>query len=320
MSKPGICLLGGTGFVGRHLAARLALQDMDVKILTRSTARHRDLLVLPGVALVAANIQDPKTLLREFSGCHTVINLVGILNERGHRGTGFEQVHLELVRKIIGACESSGVVRLLHMSALNAAEDAPSHYLRSKGQAAKRVLEAQGRLHATVFEPSVIFGPGDSFINRFAALLKMTPGVFPLACPRARLAPVYVGDVVEALVRSLSLRASFGQRYSLCGPQIYTLRQLVRYTARLMGMHPIILGLPRPLSWLQAASMEWLPGKPFSLDNYRSLQLDSVCQTNGFGQFSIEPRSLQAVAPLYLGKTTQQAELDRLRRRRNPPL
>ena len=306
--------------MGRHLATRLAHQQMDVKILTRSTARHRELLVLPSISMVAANIHDPKTLQREFSGCDAVINLVGILNERGHRGQGFEQVHVELVRKIIGACESAGVLRLLHMSALNAAEDAPSHYLRSKGRAAKRVLEAQGRLHVTVFEPSVIFGAGDSFIKRFAALLKMAPGVMPLACARARFAPVYVGDVVEALLRSLELRASFGQRYSLCGPQMYTLRQLVRYTARVMGVHRVIIGLPRPLSWLQAALMEWLPGKPFSLDNYRSLQLDSVCKTNGFDQLGIEPLSPQAVVPLYLGKATPQAELDKFRRMRNPPI
>lgn len=302
MSKPRICILGGTGFVGQHLAARLALQDADVKILTRARARHRELLVLPNVSLVIADIHDPDALKREFTGCDTVINLVGILNERGHRGQGFEQVHLELVRKILAACACSGVTRLLHMSALNAADDAPSHYLRSKGRAAALVLESEGPLHVTVFEPSVIFGAGDSFINRFAALLKMAPGIFPLACPRARFAPVYVGDVVEAFVKSLSLRASFGQRYPLCGPKIYTLRQLVQYTARLMQLHRVIISLPRPLSWLQAAGMEWLPGKPFSLDNYRSLQLDSICKENGLGALGIEPTSLEAVAPGYLGR------------------
>ena len=301
-----ICLLGGTGFVGRHLAARLALQDVNVKILTRSPARHRELLVLPNVSLAVVNIHDPEILKREFAGCDAVINLVGILNERGHRGKGFDQVHLELVRKILGACASAGVPRLLHMSALNAAEDAPSYYLRSKGRAAALVLEAEDPPHATVFEPSVIFGAGDSFINRFAALLTKVPGIFPLACPRARFAPVYVGDVVEAFVRSLNLRASFGQRYSLCGPKIYTLRELVRYTARVMGLHRVIIGLPRPLSWLQAAIMEWLPGKPFSLDNYRSLKLDSVCKQNGFGALGIEPISLEAVAPGSLGKAIQQ--------------
>lgn len=119
-------------------------------------------------------------------------------------------------------------------------------------------------------------------------------------------------------MRSLTLRASFGQCYSLCGPHVYTLRQLVRYTARVMGVHRLIIGLPRRLSWLQAAIMEWLPGKPFSLDNYHSLQVDSVCESNGFAHLGIEPLSLQAVVPRYLGKETTQAELDRLRRLRNP--
>lgn len=320
MQKTSICILGGTGFVGRHLAARLARMDVDVKVLTRSRTRHPQLLVLPNVTLVEADIHDAETLQRELAGCDVLINLVAILNERGHRGKGFEHVHVELVRNILEACMRTGVSRLLHMSALNAAEDAPSHYLRSKGRAAQLVLDAANRLQVTVFEPSVIFGPGDGFINRFATLLRLAPGILPLACPRARFAPVYVGDVVQAFITCLDRHTSFGQRYPLCGPQVFTLRELVGYTARLMGVHRVILGLPRPLSWLQAALMEWLPGKPFSLDNYHSLKLDSVCKQNGFADLGIEPRALAAVVPLYLGKATQQAELNLLRRTHTPAI
>jgi uncharacterized protein YbjT (DUF2867 family) len=314
VSTSGICILGGTGFVGRHLAARLARHNLDVKILTRSPARHRELLVLPGVSLMAADVHDPETLKREFAGSQTVINLVGILNERGHRGRGFERAHVELAGKVLDACAGAGVTRLVHMGALNAAEHAPSHYLRSKGRAADLLLAAQDALQVTVFEPSVMFGAGDSFINRFAALLKLAPGIFPLACPRARLAPVYVGDVADALIASLQLRASFGRRYRLCGPHSYTLRELLRYTARVMGLHRIIIGLPPPLSWLQAALMEWMPGKPFSLDNYRSLKLDSVCTRNDFTEFGIQPLRMEAVVPTYLGSSTQEAELSAFRR------
>ena len=314
MARSMICILGGTGFVGRHLAARLTEKNFDVKILTRSRVRHYELLVLPTVTLVDADVHDVATLEREFADCDGVINLVGILNERGHRGEGFRQVHVQLTHKVLAACKATGVRRLLHMSALPAAEQAPSHYLRSKAEAAALVLKAEGALRVSVFEPSVIFGPGDNFINRFAVLLCRLPGVFPLACPRAKFAPVYVGDVVEAFIRSWDMHASFGQRYSLCGPKIYTLRELVRYTARLMGLHRAIIGLPRPLSWLQAACLEWLPGKPFSLDNYHSLKLDSICGNNGFAAFGIEPLALEAGVPTYLGKFTAQAELDQFRR------
>lgn len=315
MTRSSVCILGGTGFVGRYLAARLTQKNFDVKILTRSRARHYGLLVLPSVTLVEADVHDDAVLKREFAGCDGVINLVGILNERGHRGREFHRVHVELVRKILDACRTSGVSRLLHMSALNAGEQAPSHYLRTKGEAAALVLKAADELRVTVFEPSVIFGADDSFINRFAALLRKIPGVFPLACARAKFAPVYAGDVAEALVRSWDNHASFGRRYSLCGPGIYTLRELVRETARVMGLRRAVIGLPAALSWLQAALMEWLPGKPFSLDNYRSLKLDSVCDHDGLAAFGIEPVPLEAVLPTCLGNRTAQAERDRLRRR-----
>ncbi len=317
MTRPSVCILGGTGFVGRHLVARLAQKNFDVKILTRARARHYGLLVLPSVTLVETDVHDAAALKREFAGCGGVINLIGILNERGHRGKGFHRVHVELARKILDACRASGVSRLLHMSALNAGERAPSHYLRTKGEAAALVLKAADELHVTVFEPSVIFGAGDSFINRFAALLRKMPAVFPLACARAKFAPVYAGDVAEALIRSWDNPASFGRRYGLCGPKTYTLRELVRDTARVMGLRRAVIGLPSALSWLQAALMEWLPGKPFSLDNYRSLKLDSVCNHDGFAAFGIEPVSLEAVLPGYLGNRSAQARLDGLRRRHN---
>ena len=320
MPQPAICLLGGTGFVGRHLAARLTQQNYNVRILTRSRARHYELTVLPTVTLVEADVHDPVALTREITGCDALVNLVGILNERGHRGRGFRHVHVELAQKVVTACHSAGVPRLLHMSALNAARDAPSHYLRSKAEAAELVLQAQGELQVTVFEPSVIFGPGDNFLNRFARLLRLAPGIFPLACPNAKFAPVYAGDVAQAFARSLNERASFGQRYCLCGPKIYTLRELLRYLRRLTGRRRLILGLPGPLSWLQAAVMEWLPGKPFSLDNYRSLRLDNLCRDNGLAGFGITPAALEAVVPTYLGRFTPQAELDKYRRMRSVDL
>lgn len=297
MSK--VCILGGTGFVGRHLAAKLVARGHSVKVLTRHRFLHTDLLVLPTLSLVQADVYDAGVLREAFIGCDAVINLVGILNERGHKGCGFAEAHVTLTTAVLEACRGANVRRLLHMSALNAEIHGPSHYLRTKGTAEQLVLAAR-HLDATVFAPSVVFGPGDSFLTRFAGLLKRTPLIFPLAFPKARFAPVYVGDVTEAFVRCLERRAGSGQRYVLRGPKVYTLRELVAYTRKLSGVRRLLLGLPRPLAWLQAAFMEWLPGKPFSLDNYHSLTRDSVSDEDGLAALSIAATPLEAVAPLYL--------------------
>lgn len=295
-----VCILGGTGFVGQYLVRRLVEEGYQVRALTRHRERHRDLLVLPSLTLVQADIHDAAVLAKQFADCDAVINLVGILNERGKDGSGFHRVHVETPRKIVEACRASGIKRLLHMSALNAdARSGRSHYLRSKGEGEDRVHAAEGLL-VTSFRPSVVFGPGDSFFNRFAKLLKISPGVFPLACPEARFAPVYVGDVAQAYTQALNQTATFGQRYDLCGPQVYTLKQLVEYTARVTGRKRRVIGLSDALSRLQARVLEWLPGKPFSFDNYQSLQIDSVCQGEFPAVFGITPTPIEAVVPSYL--------------------
>jgi len=258
-------------------------------------------LVLPTLELVEGDVYNPAVLRQQFEGMDTVVNLVGILNERGRRGKGFERAHVELPRKIVNACREAGVPRLLHMSALHASMDAPSYYLRTKARGEEVVHSVENNaFHVTSFRPSVIFGPRDSFINRFAALLRMTPLVFPLACPESRFQPVYVQDVVGTFVRSLDDHHTFGQRYDLCGPRVYTLRELVSYVAAVMGVRRKIIGLNAGLSKLQAALLEFLPGKPFSLDNYHSLQVDSVCDEKFPRLFGIEPSALESVVPTYL--------------------
>lgn len=301
MAMHKICMLGGTGFVGRRLAARLSEAGHEIVILTRRRERHRDLLVLPGLRLIEGDVHEPEFLRSEFAGRDTVVNLVGILNEPGRDGRGFAQAHAELPGKVVQACRETGVPRLLHMSALQAAPGAPSHYLRTKAAGEEAAHRAGGAdFHVTSFRPSVIFGPGDGFLNRFATLLRLAPGVFPLACPDARFQPVYVEDVVRAFVEALDNHKTFGQRYDLCGPRVYTLREIVNYVAEHLGKRVCIIGLNDTLSYLQAAVMEFVPGKPFSLDNYRSLQVDSVCE-KGFPEvFGIKPESLEEIAPTYL--------------------
>lgn len=295
-----ICVLGGTGFVGGHLITRLARDGHRVTVASRHPQRHRALSVLPTVRVVCADVHDESALASLFSGCDAVINLVGILNEG--RGETFRRAHVELPRKVAQAARNAGVRRLLHMSALGAdAANAPSLYLRTKGEgeAALRV-HAGDKIAYTVFQPSVIFGPGDSFTRRFAGLLRIAP-VFPLACPDAKFQPVYVGDVAQAFVNALADRAAQGQRYTLCGPEVYTLRALVEFVARESRLNRRIVGLPRWLGKLQAMVLEFFPGKPFTRDNWRSLQADSVCKGGpGLAELGIVPTSLALAAPAYL--------------------
>ena len=301
--KHHICVLGGTGFVGDRIVSSLAAQGHHVRVLTRHRERHRNLLVLPTVEVFSADVQDVQQLQQHFTDQDTVINLVGILNEKRDNGKGFYHVHVELAQKVIEACQARGVKRLLHMSALNAdPATGSSFYLRSKGEAEQRVHAAKG-LTVTSFRPSVIFGPNDSFINRFADLLRKLPLAFPLACGQSRFAPVFVGDVARAFVRSLDDPQTFGQRYNLCGPQEYTLQQLVEYTAAVLGLKRRIIPLGKFSSRLQANVLEYMPGKPFSRDNYRSLQMPSTCKKGDQALrdvFGIEPTALEVEVPRYL--------------------
>ena len=312
-----ICILGGTGFVGKTLANRLTQMGIKLRILTRNREYHKDkLLLLPTVDLIQADIHDPQTLVAQFSGCDAVINLVGILNERGRDGSGFHYVHVELAEKVIAACSKNGVKRLLHMSALNAdPKKGTSYYLKSKGAAENLVhLAAKQGLHVTSYRPSVIFGPDDSFFNRFARLLKMTPFIFPLACPKSRFAPVYVGDVADAFVKTLSDPNSYGQRYDLCGPETYTLQELVSYTASCLGITRHIIPLGDLVSRIQAALFDFVPGKPFSTDNYLSAKLDSICEKNDLSKLGITPMTIKAIVPQYLANKKQRARYYQFRR------
>jgi len=299
-----VCVLGGSGFVGTELVTRLALAGHWVRVPTRNLTRTERLRVLDTVELRVANVHEPRILSQLFARCDAVVNLVGILNER--RGASFDAVHTELAAKVMASARTAGVRRVLHMSALGADPHAPSRYLRSKAAAEARLRAApHSELpHAdpavTIFRPSVIFGPGDSLTNRFAGLLRLTLGWLPLARARARFAPVCVFDVADALVHALGERASAGQTYELCGPQVMTLAEIVRLSARVAHLRCRIVPLPDVIARLQGLVMGMLPGKPFSLDNFRSLTLDSVCREDGCRRLGITPRPMLAVLPTYL--------------------
>jgi len=309
-----ICILGGTGFVGRVLARQLANQGYGVTVLSRHPERNRELLTNPGVRLKKANIHDAAVLEEAFQGMDAVINLIGILNE--FRYQSFRSVHVELPGKVMRACWKAGVHRLLHMSALHAdSGKGTSQYLRTKGEAEDLLhVDAGDSLHVTRFRPSVIFGPEDHFFNRFLQLLRLAPGFFPLACANARFAPVYVGDVAQAFIKVLDDPETYDERYDLCGPHVYRLFDLVAYTAGMAGLRRYILPLGDFLSKTQALLMGLAPGKPFTLDNYYSMRVDSVCETNGLARLGIEATPLEVIVPGYISRAGQRARYDQFRR------
>lgn len=299
-----VCVIGGSGFVGGAIVRRLAEHQIRVIVPTRNRERAKHLIVLPTVEVVKANVHDANDLNAAIAGVDAVVNLVGILHES--RAGDFQRVHVELPRRIAAGCKKAGVRRLLQMSALRADRAAPSEYLRTKaeGEAAVREAaksEAASRadegLAVSIFRPSVIFGPGDRFLNVFVALARRLPFIV-LVCPDARFQPVYVEDVARAFVESLFRPESAGQSYDLCGPNVYTLRELVQFAATATGHRRRILGLNDRLSYLLAGVLERVPGKPMTRDNYRSMQLDNVCDR--VFPFGIDPAHLEAIATEYL--------------------
>ena len=310
-----IVLVGASGFLGRHLLQALIDDRHQCVVLTRTAVRRKTTDMLTGVKLVQADVFDAKVLAEKFAGADAVISMAGILNETGNDGKGFRKVHVELVEAIIKACQETGVSRLLHVSALNAGKG-ESYYLKTKGEA-ESILKAAEGVNVSIFQPSVIFGKGDEFFNRFAGMLHVMP-FMPLACPNARLQPVYAGDVAAAMLASLEDPMTWGKSYELAGPKSYTLKELVEWTARTMGLRRHIIGLPKPLSAAMAAVMDLVPGKPLSRDNYKSLQTDNVSESNGFTYFGIYPRAIDSVVPDYLTGSLRQRRLQNFRRRVKP--
>jgi uncharacterized protein YbjT (DUF2867 family) len=297
-----VCVLGGSGFVGSHIVQRLSAAGYEVKVLTRRRERAKHLILLPNVQVEECDVFFDAALQRALTGCDAVINLIGILHES--HGRSFDKIHADLPRRIATACQTAGIPRLLQMSALQASEGAPSKYLRSRARGEAAVMQAAHEsLKVTIFRPSVIFGRGDSFLNLFAQISRLMP-VIVLARPAARFQPVFVEDVAQAFVASVENPDTFGEIYNLCGPRVYTLRELVRYVVDTLKLRRCIVGLNDRLSYLQAWAMELLPVKLMTRDNYYSMKVDSVCDCPFPEIFHLQPTALEAVVPEYLADDT----------------
>jgi uncharacterized protein YbjT (DUF2867 family) len=290
--------LGGTGFVGRHLCNELARLQYRVTVSTRNVSKARAVSSVPFLELVQVDVHDEAALARLVPGHDAVVNLVAILHGSPFE---FQRVHVELVKKIVRACTGAGVPRLVHVSALGAGTDAPSMYQRTKA-AGEAVIQGSS-LEWTVLRPSVMFGQGDKFLTLFARLQEVLP-IVPLAGADTLFQPVWVGDVVNAIVQCLQRDDTGRRTYEACGPERYTLRQLVKLAGSLSGHPRPVVGLPTPLARLQAFLMELAPGQPLmSRDNLDSMKVNNVASGKlpGLDALGISPSSLNAIGPTYIG-------------------
>ena len=316
-----ILVLGGSGFVGTHVCEKLVRKECHITVPTRHEADAKNLLIYPFLDVLEFDVHDEAALTRVVAEHDAVVNLIAILH--GNQAT-FDKVHVVLPQKLARACIAGGVKKLVHISALGAnalqPQSAPSMYLRSKGQGEAVLIQAamgagagvgaQAGFDLTILRPSVIFGAEDKFLNLFASLQKVFP-IMPLAGANSRFQPAWVEDVASAVVHSLeqdgAATADAPQIIEACGPDVFTLKELVQMSARLSGIRegrgrPVI-ALPHWLGRLQAMLMELAPGQPLmSRDNLDSMQRDNVASGTlpGLQSLGITPAALEPIARDYL--------------------
>ena len=298
MRHKNVLVIGGAGFVGRYLVNLLVGRGCRVQVPSRRRDRAKHLITLPTCDVVEADVNDGATLDRLLAGQQAVINLVGILHGSESQ---FERAHVELTRSTLAACTSNQVRRYLHMSALGADPNGPSMYQRSKGRA--EALVRQSKMAWTIFQPSVIFGAEDSFLNMFGRLAAIAP-VLPIGGADVRFHPVWVEDVANAFVNSLDNDATIGKTYELAGPKVYTLRELVQFAAAAAGHRRPVVALPDSVARLQARLMELAPGEPLlSRDNLDSMKRDNIASTQPYSpapELGITATPMEPEASLYL--------------------
>jgi uncharacterized protein YbjT (DUF2867 family) len=334
-----IIVLGGSGFIGRHVCEKLTAAGHSITVPTRSAAQCKHIQMLPGLNVLPCNVHDAAQLAAAVAGHDVVVNLVAVLHGSEQR---FEQVHVELTRKIVAACKAAAATglapRIVHVSALGAAPDAPSMYQRSKARG--EAVFIQSGLDFAMLRPSVVFGAEDKLLNLFAGLQKLAP-IVPLAGADTQFQPVWVEDVAQALVllvtdaryskyscsrniplgynpKTLKDEAAQQAIYEACGPQVLTLRDLFGIAGQCVGAKRPILPLPMPLARLQAWVMEHLPGEPLmSRDNLESMKVPNIASGHypGLAELGITASSVQAIAPTYLGAAST---LDAYRRQGSP--
>lgn len=315
-----VTVFGGSGFIGRQVVKRLAAQGWIVRAAVRDPVDAGFLKPMgePGqVNPVAANIADINSVRTAIAGADAVINLVGILFEKGK--ASFDAIHHQGAANVAQATRDAGINRLVHMSALGADKNSASAYARSKAQGEEAVLAAFPA--ATIIRPSVVFGPDDDFFNRFAKLARISPvlpvftgdGFKPIHTENGygidwfgsggpTFQPVYVGDVAEAIVRALNEPKAAGKVYELGGPRRYTLKEVLELILAITGQKALLAPLPFAVAQLQAAFLKFLPKPPLTPDQVKLLRVDNVVRGGkpGLVELGIAPVAAEAVLPTYL--------------------
>ncbi len=295
-------VFGGTGFIGRHVVARLARRDYVVRVVTRSAEAVRPLVtagLVGQVVPLVANPFDDAALARALAGATAAVNLIGILSER--REGDFARTHGALPGRIAVAASAAGRGRLVHVSAIGAAADSPSLYARSKSEGEAAVLSAFPR--ATILRPSVVFGPEDRFFNRFAGMARVLP-VIPVAGGETRFQPIYVGDVADAVAAALEREDAPGRTYELGGPRVATFRALLEEMLEIVGRRRRVWEMPAGFADFQAGLLQRLPNPPLTRDQLLLLRRDNVVGDGALGlpDLGVEATAMESVLPRYLGR------------------
>jgi len=307
-----LCIIGGNGFVGRAIVCAARKKGHRVTVACRHPERARKLGV-EGASLAKVDITDGRGLDEAMAGADCVINLVGLLFEKG-RYT-FEAAHVRGTENVVDACQRAGVKQYLHMSALGADAASESAYARTKAEAEDYVSTSKN-LNWTIFRPSIIFGAEDNFFNQFKAMSALLP-VMPVIEGNTRFQPVWVEDVARAFIQAIDNRLAFGQTFELGGPKAYTFQELLELLMRVLDRRRLLLPVPKPMAKLIATFGQFLPTPPLTPDQLILLGRDNVTQGEAFPSLFGTPSNLEAILPGYIhGSRTarQQQSFDKYRR------
>lgn len=306
-----VAVIGGSGFIGRAIIEKLTREGVRVIALCRNAEKAKFLKtmgVVGQVTPVSGNALNDDDLEQVIAPADAVINLIGILAEGGSQK--FDALQGALPGRIGALAAKHGLDDVVHVSAIGADANSSSKYARSKADGEAGLKAAFP--NAVILRPSIVFGPRDSFFNRFASMAMLAPGLPLPGGGRMKMQPVYVGDVVEAVMVALGYRAApkmvaksiRGGTFELGGPDVFTFRDLMSITLRAIGRRRLLVPVPLPVMSLGAVFAGMLPNPPVTVDQVRLLAVDNVVgyDAKGLGDLGITATPVAAILPEYMGR------------------